>query len=41
VEGMLSVELGEGMFSVALVKVAGDWAWRNGRIDNTLEVGFG
>jgi hypothetical protein len=29
------------MLFVALAKVVGDWAWRNGRFDNTSEVGFG
>jgi hypothetical protein len=38
---MLSIELGEGMLSVALVKVVDDWVWHDGRIDNTSEVGFG
>jgi hypothetical protein len=38
---MLSVELGEGLLSVALAKVANDYVWHNGRIDNTSEVGFG
>jgi hypothetical protein len=38
---MLSVGLREGMLYVALAKAVDDWVWRNGRIDNTSEVGFG
>jgi hypothetical protein len=40
-EGLLSMELGEGMSSVDLVKVADNWMWGNGRIDNTPEAGLG
>jgi hypothetical protein len=38
---MLFVELVDGMLFGELVKVAGDWLWRNGRIGSMPEVGFG
>jgi hypothetical protein len=41
VRGYVIYGAGEGMLSVSLEKVVGDWVWRNGRIDNMLEVGFG
>jgi hypothetical protein len=41
VRGYVIYGAGEGMLSVSLAKVVGDWVWRNGRIDNMLEVGFG
>jgi hypothetical protein len=39
-EDILSVELAEGMLSVEQAKVADDWLWHNGRIDNIPKVGF-
>jgi hypothetical protein len=38
---MLFVELVEGMLSMELAKAVDDWLWRNGKIDNMLEVGLG
>jgi hypothetical protein len=38
---MLSVEVGEGMLSVELAKIADDWMRRSGRIDNMPKVGLG
>jgi hypothetical protein len=35
------VALAEGMLSVELVKVEGDWLWCSGMTGNMLEVGFG
>jgi hypothetical protein len=40
-EDMLFVELVEGMLSMELAKAVDDWLWRNGKIDNMLEVGLG
>jgi hypothetical protein len=34
------VALAEGMLSVELVKVEGDWLWCSGMTGNMLEVGF-
>jgi hypothetical protein len=40
-EDMLFVELTEGILFEKLVKITGDWLWRNGRIGSMPEVGFG
>jgi hypothetical protein len=37
---MLFVKLEEGMLFEELMKVAGNWLWRNGRIGSMSKVGF-
>jgi hypothetical protein len=37
---MLFMELAGGMLFEELVKIAGDWLWRNGRIGSMSDVGF-
>jgi hypothetical protein len=39
-EDMLFVKLEEGMLFEELMKVAGNWLWRNGRIGSMSKVGF-
>jgi hypothetical protein len=38
---MWFMALAEGMLSVELAKVEGDWLWRSGMTGNMLEIGFG
>jgi hypothetical protein len=41
VDGMLSVEMEEGMLSMELARDADDCVWCSGRVDSMSEVGLG